>query len=78
MRRRLAALALAAMLASGCGGSSANTVPIAAAAAATDPRGISADVPDVAVVDVATGSTSSLRALLSGERPVLLWFWAPH
>jgi hypothetical protein len=33
---------------------------------------------DVEVLSVADGSVSSLRAAVTGDRPVLLWFWAPH
>lgn len=36
------------------------------------------DVPDVEVVDVATGAKVRLRSLFPGDKPVLLWFWAPH
>lgn len=35
-------------------------------------------VPDVAVLDVATGDTVDLGGLIPAERPILLWFWAPH
>ena len=33
---------------------------------------------DVEVLSVADGSVSSLRTAVTGDRPVLLWFWAPH
>jgi hypothetical protein len=33
---------------------------------------------DIEVLAVADGSVSSLRAAVTGDRPVLLWFWAPH
>lgn len=39
---------------------------------------ISEDVADFDLVDVSSGATVSLRSLLDGETPVLLWFWAPH
>jgi thiol-disulfide isomerase/thioredoxin len=35
-------------------------------------------LPDIDVVDVATGETVALRSLVSAGRPTLLWFWAPH
>lgn len=35
--------------------------------------------PDSEVIRVADGSATSLAAeLAGGDRPVLLWFWAPH
>ncbi len=36
------------------------------------------DVRDVEVLSVADGSITTLRAAVDGDRPVLLWFWAPH
>lgn len=33
---------------------------------------------DVEVLSVADGSVSSLRDAVTGDRPVLVWFWAPH
>lgn len=33
---------------------------------------------DVEVLSVADGSVSSLRDTVTGDRPVLVWFWAPH
>lgn len=33
---------------------------------------------DVEVLSVVDGSVSSLREAVTGDRPVLLWFWAPH
>ncbi len=36
------------------------------------------DVRDIEVLSVASGEISSLREAVTGDRPVLLWFWAPH
>ena len=36
------------------------------------------DARDIEVLSVADGSISSLREAVVGDRPVLLWFWAPH
>ena len=36
------------------------------------------DVRDTEVLSVASGEISSLRAVVTGDRPVLLWFYAPH
>ncbi len=84
MRRLFIGLVSLGFVAGGCGGSA--SAPQAATATLSDTlgvppaddRGIAADVPDLQVVDVATGASSSLRALLPGDKPVLLWFWAPH
>mgnify|MGYP003543254294 CR=1 FL=1 len=35
-------------------------------------------LPDVVVNDVAAGTEVSLRTLAPSDRPILLWFWAPH
>ena len=43
------------------------------------PTGAAAtDLPDLEVVDVATGTPVQLRSLVPSDRPTLLWFWAPH
>ena len=39
---------------------------------------VSADVPDLEMIDVATGSNVRLVSLVTGDKPLLLWFWAPH
>ena len=39
---------------------------------------VSADVPDLEMVDVASGSNVRLASLVTGDKPLLLWFWAPH
>ena len=50
-----------------------------AAAAANLPLLQPADqVVDFEVLDVADGSISSLRDQVTGDRPVLLWFFSPH
>ena len=37
---------------------------------------ISDDVPDVDLTDLATGESVNLRSLMTGDKAVLLWFWA--
>jgi hypothetical protein len=34
--------------------------------------------PDVDVIEIATGETVNMQSLVAIDRPVLLWFWAPH
>ncbi len=57
------------LLASACG----DTAETGQASVAT-----SDDVRDIEVLSVDDGSVSSLRDAVTGDRPVLLWFWAPH
>ena len=42
------------------------------------PVAVSGDVPDLELIDVATGDGVQLRSLLPADTPVLFWFWAPH
>ena len=36
------------------------------------------DIPAVTVRDVASGDEFALGSVVPSERPVLVWFWAPH
>lgn len=38
---------------------------------------VSEDVPDIEMLDVSTGATVSLRAVVTGATPLLFWFWSP-
>ena len=42
------------------------------------PVEISDDVPDVDLLDLSTGETVNLRSLVTGEKPLLLWFLSPY
>lgn len=37
---------------------------------------VSSEVPDVELVDLASGETVNLRSVFGGDKAVLLWFWA--
>jgi hypothetical protein len=87
--RPLAPLALAAafvLLAAACGGGGADTgaqpaaAPADGEAQAVGPAAPGADgpLPAVDVVDVESGATVSLTSYNTGQRPLLVWFWAPH
>jgi hypothetical protein len=39
---------------------------------------VAAPFPDVVLTDVETGAEVDMAALLPADRPLLLWFWAPH
>lgn len=85
---RLAASLFVALslTATACGGDSpAETADPAAGAggstvADTDPGDLatSDDVRLIEVLEVDTGESTTLADTVTGDRPVLLWFWAPH
>ena len=52
----------------------------AAAAAVANIEGLtpSDDVRLIEVLDVESGGVTTLADAVDGDRPVLLWFWAPH
>jgi hypothetical protein len=80
----LYALAAAVALgACGGGGGSAPDTPEAAAAVQTAEQSsdelIVTDNPlTTQVLNVTNGSTVTLETVVDGDRPVLVWFWAPH
>jgi thiol-disulfide isomerase/thioredoxin len=39
---------------------------------------VDSDLPDVAVIDVATGKQVALPSVVDGRRHLLVWAWAPH
>jgi hypothetical protein len=44
----------------------------------TDPIVEGTPLPPVPTIDLHTGNIVRLDWLLPGEKPVLVWFWAPH
>ncbi|MCB0994641.1 MAG: hypothetical protein KDB21_06105 [Acidimicrobiales bacterium] len=36
------------------------------------------DYPEVEVIDLGSGADVALREAVATDRPVVLWFWAPH
>jgi len=36
------------------------------------------DLPDIQLIDLATGGEFSVASLVPSDTPILLWFWAPH
>ena len=83
-RRRLAGVVVGVgLIASACSANSVPDDPAAqaaneAATASLDTLAQSSNVLDTEVLAVADGSVSTLRAVADGDRPILLWFWAPH
>ena len=90
----LASCALAAgLVLSACGGGDEPTTVGASAATADGAAGSNAaetaaansdalqstdDGRTTEVLDIADGSITTLQQAVTGDRPVLLWFWAPH
>ncbi|MSW19763.1 MAG: hypothetical protein F2873_02600 [Actinobacteria bacterium] len=74
MKRGFGALAAATILAisgmtSGCASDSGSGVAS---------PGSGGNLPDVSVTNVGSGESVGLRSLLPGDRPLLVWFWAPY
>jgi hypothetical protein len=81
--RLLACAVIVALAAAACGADdvATNAEPASTetdTAAPDAPASAAGDVPDLDMVSVYTGETVNLQSLVSGETPVLLWFWAPH
>ena len=36
------------------------------------------ELADVEVIDVATGDLVNLKSFAPADKPIVLWFWAPH
>lgn len=89
--RSLAAvlLAVAALAATACSGAGPAPVATAPEPPPADPSPASEpppaataaganDLPAVTVVNVVSGESLVLSSLAPADRPILLWFWAPH
>ena len=82
--RLLAVLAATALMTAACAGSEPSQVSAPPAAPPADPAPAPApadpanDLPAVTVVNVVSGESSVLSSLAPADRPILLWFWAPH
>lgn len=84
-RRLLAIVATLAVLATACGGGSGDgpasqqsTAAIAAAAENSAQLELSSDLAVSQLLDTRDGSIISLGDVITGDRAVLLWYWAPH
>ena len=81
LRAVTAALAIA-LAATACGGSDPVddgrfVAAIEAAAGNEAQLALSADIASTEMLDVRTGEIRSLDDVVSGDRAVLLWYWAP-
>lgn len=93
LRRPLALVMALGLALAGCGSSaspietSTESLPATDAGAPSPQAAADANLPllqaaddarDHEILDVTDGSISSLRDAVDGDRPVLIWFWAPH
>ncbi|MDH3398668.1 MAG: hypothetical protein OEM94_01525 [Acidimicrobiia bacterium] len=39
---------------------------------------VASDLPSVEVIDLADDTTFNVASLVPSDRPIVLWFWAPH
>ena len=76
----VASLALFATACGGGGGQSSEASSAAELAAATNEAGLqlTADITSTQLLDTVDGNISQLADVVTGDRPVLLWYWAPH
>lgn len=86
-RRVAASLAMATLALAACGGSgddgsspAAEPAPVVADAVEIDPAADIATnlMPDLVVDNITEGNKVNVRNYAVGERPTLLWMWAPH
>lgn len=82
--KMLLMVASLALFATACGGAdggpSSEESSAAEAAAATNELSLSltSDVATTQLLDTADGAIAQLSDVVTGDRPVLLWYWAPH
>ncbi len=77
----VAALALFATACGGGGGGPSSEESSAAEAAAEANEfelRLTSDVATTQLLDTADGGIAQLSEVVTGDRPVLLWYWAPH
>ena len=74
----LAALGLVACSGGGDGPSAEREASFGEQPPAPGPPARASAIPDVTVLDVASGGEFALGSVVPSDRPVLVWFWAPH
>ena len=76
----VASLALFATACGGGGGQSSEAASAAEAAAATNEAqlDLTGIITTTQLLDTADGGIAQLSDVVTGDRPVLLWYWAPH
>jgi hypothetical protein len=77
----VASLALFATACGGSGGGPSSEQSSAATTAASANQAaiqLTSDVSTTQLLDTADGGISELSEVVTGDRAVLLWYWAPH
>ena len=76
----VASLALFATACGGGGGPSSEESSAAEAAASSNEATLvlTSDVASTQLLDIANGNIAQLSDVVTGDRPVLLWYWAPN
>ena len=75
----LIVVAALAMFATACGGQSAASSAAETAAATNEGQlALTSNIATTQFLDTADGGISELSEIVTGDRPVLLWYWAPH
>lgn len=83
MRRALSALLVLMVVACGCGSTGGGPNDDAAAVVAATAEGnadrlaLTGELGSTEMLDARTGTITSLDQATSGDRAVLLWYWAP-
>lgn len=83
-----------ALFAASCGGGSGETTALVATEKNTAPPAAqgpalpdaqeaplvatASDLPAIELINVVSGEQTNLASLVPSDRPLLLWFWAPH
>ena len=70
-----------ALFATACGGGPSSEQRSAAQQVASSNEAtltLTSDVASTQFLDTADGSIAQLSEVVTGDRPVLLWYWAPH
>ncbi len=77
--RLLLIVATLALIATSCGGGTvADPAAIAAAESNQAELVTSTDISQTQMLDVSSGEITSLSEVVTGDRAVLVWYWAPH
>ena len=80
MVRRVASLLAVLLFLGACGASDPEPAPSAAAVAAADNAtslDFTGELATTEMLDVRTGAVTSLDDVVTGDRAVVLWYWAP-
>jgi len=83
VNKLLLTLASLALFATACGGgagpsSEESSAAIAAASTNEAQLQLSDQVDTTQLLNTANGEITDLSSVVDGDRPVLLWYWAPH